>query len=174
MPRKSALTAKQWKDIETRFYNGESASALAREYKISEAAIRKRFGAKRCEAKELANHIVAVELKIKGTNESTKLLARTFADRILALQNLAGDAAANGLAISNRVSEVSKRKVLELSDNELMDAETLKGIMAAGVVANTHARIGLDLLALAAREKKEPEVIASEEPVKFYLPQNGR
>lgn len=174
MPRKSALTAKQWKDIETRFYNGESASALAREYKISEAAIRKRFGAKRFEAKELANQIVEIETKIKGTNESTRLLARTFADRILALQNLAGDAAANGLAISNRVSEVSKRKIEKMTDDELMEGETLKGIMAAGMVANTHARMGLDLLALAAREKKEPEVIASEEPVKFYLPKNGR
>lgn len=44
MGRPSKLTPAQWLELERRLMEGETASALGRDFGISEAAIRKRFG----------------------------------------------------------------------------------------------------------------------------------
>ena len=45
MGRPSKLTQAQWDDVERRLLSGETARSLGREYEVSEAAIRKKFGA---------------------------------------------------------------------------------------------------------------------------------
>ncbi|MGK5004563.1 helix-turn-helix domain-containing protein [Janthinobacterium sp. LB2P70] len=54
MGRKSALTEKQWAAVGQRLLKGEAARALAREFGVSEAAIRKRFGAQTKQIKDVA------------------------------------------------------------------------------------------------------------------------
>ncbi|WP_374694193.1 helix-turn-helix domain-containing protein [Janthinobacterium sp. J1-1] len=53
MGRKSSLTDKQWAAIGQRLLKGEAARALAKEFGVSEAAIRKRFGAQTKQIKTL-------------------------------------------------------------------------------------------------------------------------
>jgi len=46
MGRKSSLTEKQWSEIGRRLVAGEKGRALAREFEVSEAIIRKRFASR--------------------------------------------------------------------------------------------------------------------------------
>ena len=156
MGRKSALTQKQWKEIEQRFYAGESASALAREFGISEAAIRKRFGARKCEAKKLANQMVALEVELKECDLGTKILARTYADKILAMQELSSDVGINGLTVAKRLGDVLTRKVAEKTDDELMDVDHVRQISAVGFAINAHSKIGMDMMVANAKQPKSP------------------
>ena len=159
MAKKSALTVKQWNNIEVRFYADESASSLASEYGVTEGAIRKKYGTKKKQAKELANQIVGVETELNKYDFGTKCLARTFADKMLALQELAGDIAYSGMRTAKRISEAAKTKAEKLTDEELHDPDTMRALMASGIAANTHAKTGMDILTLASKPNalKTPE-----------------
>jgi hypothetical protein len=156
MGRKSALTAKQWKDIEVRFYAGESASALAREYGISEAAIRKRFGARKCEAKALSIKIVEFENDMKGADLGTKILARTYADKILAMQELSSDVGINGLSLAKRIGDALNKVVENKKDGEILDEGAMRQLMTAGMTINTHSKIGMDMMIANAKQPRQP------------------
>lgn len=151
MGKKAPLTRKQWNDIELRFYADESASDLGREFGISEATIRKKYGAKKKAAKELANQIVTVETELNKYDFGTKTLARTFADKMMAIRDLAGDIGYTGLKTAKRISKAIQSKCERMSDEEIHDPDTMRSIMAAGLAANTHAKTGMDILAMATK-----------------------
>lgn len=155
MGRKSALTAKQWKEIEQRFYAGESASALAREFGITEAAIRKRFGARKIGAKALSIKIVEFENTMKETDLGTKILARTYADKILAMQDLSSDVGINGLTLAKRLGDALNKQVELKKDIELMDEGAMRQLMTAGMTINTHSKIGMDMMVANSKQPKE-------------------
>lgn len=157
MARKSPLSAKQWKEIEQRFYAGERASALAREFGITEAAIRKRFGAKKKDAKKLAIQIVAVETEFNDAEIGTKILARTYADKILAMQDLSSDVGINGLTVAKRLGDVLTKRVAEKTDEELMDEGAIRQLMATGMAINAHSKIGMDMMVANNKQPKTPE-----------------
>lgn len=157
MARKSPLSPKQWKEIEQRFYAGERASALAREFGITEAAIRKRFGAKKKDAKRLALQIVAVETEFNSSEMGTKILARTYADKILAMQDLSSDVGINGLTVAKRLGDVLTKRVAEKTDDELMEIEHMRQLMTAGLAINAHSKIGMDMMVANNKQPKTPE-----------------
>ena len=64
MGRPSKLTEKQWQEIDARLLKGEPGRSLAREYDVSEATIRKRFGAHHKQIKTVANQLVAAEMAL--------------------------------------------------------------------------------------------------------------
>jgi hypothetical protein len=73
--KRKFLSEKIWESIIRRFViDGEGASALAREFGISEGAVRKRASTIKYEVNTLANHIVAVDQKYSKIDPSTKLL----------------------------------------------------------------------------------------------------
>lgn len=156
MARKSPLSAKQWKEIEQRFYAGETASSLAREFGVTEAAIRKRFGTKKKDAKSLALQIVEVETKFNGSDLGTKLLARTYADKILAMQELSSDVGINGLTVAKRLGDVLTKRVAEKTDEELMDEGAIRQLMATGMAINAHSKIGMDMMVANNKQQKVP------------------
>lgn len=145
MARKTP-TVKQWKEIEQRFYAGETASNLAREYGITEGAIRNRFGAKKKEAKNLANQIVIVEEALKNTDLTTKTLARSYADKIMAMHDLSADVAINGLNVAKRVGDILNRRMADKMDDELMSDEALSQLAKAGTVINIHSKPAIDCM----------------------------
>lgn len=157
MGRKAALTEKQWKDIEERFYKGESASSLAREYGISEGAIRKRFGAKREKAKELANQIVAFKEVEEQYELGTKILARTYADKIIAMRELSADVAINGLKVAKRYGDILVKRIDTNKDDDLMNDEAISQAAKVGTVINIHNKPANDAMAIASRQQSEPE-----------------
>lgn len=147
MGRKSSLTDKQWVEIGERLLKGEAGRVLAREFGISEAAIRKRFGAQTKQIKDVANQLVAAETAFQDLPVSAQISARTLADELKAISNHLASAARYGAMTSHRLMGIAHGQVEKIDDAEPeKSTESLLRIVALTKTANTSAEIGLRLL----------------------------
>lgn len=149
MGRNSKLTESQWDEIGRRLINGETGRALSREFKVSESAIRKRFGAQTKEVKSVANQLVAAETAFKSLPISAQISARTLADRLVSVSEHLCGAAEYGAATSHRLAGIAHNKVAEIDDAAPLSAESiesLKGIAVLTKMANESSEIGVNLL----------------------------
>lgn len=149
MGRKSSLTEKQWGEIEQRLLNGEKGRALASEFGISEAAIRKRFGTQAKQIKSVANQLVVAETAFKALPIGAQISARTLADRLMSISDHLAGAAEFGAATSHRLSGIAHAKVQEIDDAAPLDAasmEALKGVAVLTKLANESSTIAMNLL----------------------------
>ena len=152
MARTSKLSEKQWLEIERRLNDGESVRSLAREFKISPSAISARFSAQSEQIKKVSNQIVEANQALKALPISAQISVHNRTARLMAIQSATDDAAIAGSITSKRVSEAVQRRVNAQTDEELLDAENMRGVMAAGMVANTHAKLGIDVMTLAVKQ----------------------
>lgn len=167
MGRKSSLTPEQWVGIERRhLIGGESIRALAKEFGVNEAAIRRKIsphksadeGADKSPKplRELAQAKVQAESTIRNISAqvATMPMARqqTFNDLTAKLSNISGhlaSAAEYGAATAHRLSGIAHAKVAEIDDAKPLDDESLaalKGIAVLTRMANESSEIGLNLL----------------------------
>ncbi len=165
MGRKSSLTEKQWETIGRRLVDGEAGRVLAREFGISEAAIRKRFGAQVKEIKDVANQLVAAESAFKALPIGAQISARTLADKLVSISEHLCGAAEYGAATAHRLSGIAHGKVALIDDAKPLSEESvseLKGIAVLTKMANEASEIGVNLL----RANKETiDRINTEPPV---------
>lgn len=160
MGRKSKLTEKQWQGIGERLLKGETARSLAREFGLSEAAIRARFSARNKEIKSVANQMVAAESAFKALPVSAQIAAHNLADELRAISSHLAGAARFGAATAHRLSGIAHSKVQEIDDAAPLDDESftaLKGVAVLTELANDASRIGLNLLAANKDTVKELE-----------------
>lgn len=160
MGRKSSLTEKQWSEIERRLVAGESGRALAKEFGISEAAIRKRCGAQAKQIKDVANQLVAAETAFSALPISAQISARTLADELKEISMHLAGAARYGAATAHRLSGIAHAKVAEIDDAKPMDDESrvaLSDIAALTKMANGAAEIGMELLKATKDHKPEDD-----------------
>jgi hypothetical protein len=149
MGRKSALTEKQWQQIGERLLKGETGRALAREHGVSEATIRKRFGAHTKQIKEVANQLVAAETAFNALPIGAQISARTLADELKEISMHLAGAARYGAATAHRLSGIAHAKVGEIDDAAPLDdasLKALKGISVLTQLANSAAEIPIGLL----------------------------
>jgi hypothetical protein len=149
MGRKSSLTEKQWAEIERRLLDGEAGRALAKEFGVSESAIRKRFGAQVKKIKDVANQLVATESAFKSLPIGAQISARTLADRLISISEHLAGAAEYGAATAHRLSGIAHNKVSEIDDAAPLNEESLeslRGISVLTKMANESSTIGLNLL----------------------------
>lgn len=149
MGRKSSLNDKQWAEIEARMVKGERGRRLAEEFGISEAAIRKRFGAQCAQIKAVANQMVAAETAFSALPISAQIAARTLADELKEISMHLAGAARYGAATAHRLSGIAHSKVGEIDDAAPLNDDSmkvLKGIAALTQLANQAAEIPLNLL----------------------------
>lgn len=149
MGRKSALTEKQWQVIGQRLLKGEAGRVLAREFGVSEAAIRKRFGTQTKQIKDVANQLVAAETAFSALPIGAQISARTLADELKEISMHLAGAARYGAATAHRLSGIAHNKAAEIDDAKPLDDEslkTLKGISVLTQMANQSAEIGIGLI----------------------------
>ncbi len=164
MGRPSILTEKQWAAISKRLLDGEAGRVLAREFGVSEAAIRKRFGAQNKEIKDVANQLVAAESAFKALPIGAQISARTLADRLISISDHLCGAAEYGAMTAHRLSGIAQSKALEIDDAAPLtedSLESLKGIAVLTRMANASSEIGVNLL----RANKEAIDEMSKPPV---------
>jgi hypothetical protein len=141
MGRKSSLTEKQWSEIERRLIAGEKGRALAKEFGISEAAIRKRCGAQTKQIKDVANQLVAAETAFSALPISAQISARTLADELKEISmQLAGAARYSAAtahrlfdAINNTQTENPNAIVVTLTPSQIATGLYLGGVVADSV-----------------------------------------
>ena len=147
MARKSSLTEDQKAEIRRRLLEGESVRAVARAMKLPETTVRRNNTAQTAEIKAVANQIVNTEKALRALPIAAQRDAETFASRLLALQDSTFAAAANGMAVSHRLSGISRLLVEQIDDgNPLESLGSLKSIALLTRIANDSAQIGVALL----------------------------
>lgn len=147
MGRRSSLTEKQWQDIGERLIRGESGRSLAKEYGVSEAAIRKRFGSRTKEIKDVANQLVAAETAFKSLPISAQISARTLADELKDISTHLAGAARYGAITAHRLAGIAHGQVEKIDDAE--PEKSMEALQCIGVLtkmANASSEIGLNLL----------------------------
>ncbi len=153
---KQKLSDKQWEIVGKRYLAGESASALGREFGVTEAAIRKRFSAKHSEIKKVANQLVAAEQAFEALPLSSKLEVRTLADKLKSISGHLAGAAELGAINSHRLATLTNTAIEKIDDvNPLGSVEELRTVAALTDLANKAAVIPLALL--NANKDKMPE-----------------
>ncbi|MEQ1683471.1 MAG: helix-turn-helix domain-containing protein [Burkholderiaceae bacterium] len=148
MGRKSKLTEAQWFEVERRLVEGVNRTALAREYGISEAAIRQRKTSDVEKIKSVANQLVATTLALRELPITSQTSAQNFAARMLALQDNVVGAAAMGAANAHRLHGIANGIVQRVDDSDpLASMESMKAVALLTKMGNDAAHIALNLLA---------------------------
>src|SRR5260221_420331 len=106
MGRKSLLTEKQWEEIHQRMLSGDKNRVIARDFGISEAAIRKRLGAQSEQIKTVAKQLVTAEANFKALPIGAQIKVRTLANRLAAVGDHILSAAEYGAATSHRLAGI--------------------------------------------------------------------
>jgi hypothetical protein len=160
MGRKSSLTEKQWSEIGKRLLAGEAGRALAREFGVSEAVIRKRFGAQTKQIKDVANQLVAAETAFSALPIGAQISARTLADELKEISMHLAGAARYGAATAHRLSGIAHAKVAEIDDAKPFNEksrEALADIAGLTKMANGAAEIGMELIKVTKDVKQDDD-----------------
>lgn len=148
MGRKSALTDKQWAEIQKRLLNGEAGRVLAREFGIAESAIRKRLGAQAKQIKTVALQVVAADEAFKSLPIGAQISARTLIDDLKAISTHLAGAGKFGAATAHRLAGIANAQVDKIDDaNPMESQEVLQGISALTKMSNEASQIPMGLLA---------------------------
>lgn len=148
MGRKSSLTDKQWEQIGKRLLVGkESARSIAREFGISEAAVRRKFPAQRKDVKDVANQIVATDAALRALPIASQIDALTLADELKAISMHMASAAKYSSASSHRLAMMANG-VLERVDpaSPMKSHEDLTAFAALKKLANMSSVIPIGLM----------------------------
>lgn len=147
MGRPSKLSEAQWTEIERRLLEGESRRALAREFGISEGAIRQGISARVEEIKDIAKTMVSVEERLADLPIGSQITTHSLAAKLRAISESLASAAQLGAATAHRLQALANTEVGKVDDaNPLGSVEALKGVSALTRLANDSASIALNLL----------------------------
>ncbi|RKE36652.1 helix-turn-helix resolvase-like protein [Paraburkholderia sp. BL23I1N1] len=149
MGRKSALTPEQWAEVERRLIAGEARRALAREFGISEAAIRQKLSSRVDSIKTVANQLATANTALQRLPIASQITAQNLAARLMSVSEHLLAAADYGAATARRLAGIAHTKSAEIDDaNPLTPegVEALKGISALTRMANDASEIGVNLL----------------------------
>ena len=148
MGRKSKLTETQWVEVERKMLEGMPVRAIAREYGVSEAAIRARKSSSVETIKAVANQIVETERAVMALPISAQITAHNLAAKLRAISDDLASAAHYGAKTAHRLNALANSEVQKVDDaNPLASVEGLRGVAALTGLANESAKIGLNLLA---------------------------
>lgn len=147
MGRPSKLTPEQWREVEGRFLGGEGSSALAREFGVDEAAIRRKFRRDspivRIAAEKLAEGQKAIA-------DLPKALQPVAIDLAAKLRNIGGSlasAAELGAATSHRLAAIANAQVQRIDDADPMESQdVLQAISALTKISNDAGQLGVNLI----------------------------
>jgi hypothetical protein len=165
MARPSKLSREQWASIESRYLVGESASKMAREFGITESAIRGRVSANAKVIKNVANQIVSSKIALNSLGVSARVSAINLADQILATQGHLFSAASHSAATANRLAKMAHDVVQKIDDaNPLGAIDTLEDVALLSKMANDASVIGMSLLKsskdmLKSQQSQQPAVM---------------
>lgn len=149
MARPSKLTEKQWAEVQRRVLAGEKVRPLAREYKVSEAAIRARVTTQVKHIKAVANQIVETEKNFSSLPISAQITARNLASDLMAISDHLASAAKFGAMTAHRLSYIANTQVEKIDEVDPLSADSIESIKGIGVLnklANDSSEIGLNLL----------------------------
>lgn len=107
MARPSKLTPEQWQAIEARFAAGETASALAREYGINEAAIRRKFRRETPKVREVAEKLASAQTALAELPRHQQPIAIALSDQLQRMSASAARAACSSADTADKIASMA-------------------------------------------------------------------
>lgn len=163
MGRPSKLTPAQWAEVERRLLAGETARSLGREFGVSEAAIRKRFGAHQsvssqsAQVRTVAEKLAEANTALEALPVAQRSVAMNLAEKLRSISGSMASAAELGAKTAHRLHALANSEVGKVDDADpLKSAESLKGVMVLTELANKSAHIAINLLAANKDRVNEP------------------
>lgn len=153
MARPSKLTDRQWAEIEKRHIAGEKIRPLAKEYGVSEAAIRQRVSTQAAEIKDVAKQIATAEIRLEALPVTSQVYARTLADDLKAISANLASAARYGAMTAHRMAALANQQAEFIDDaNPVSDVEVIKGVAALTKLSNDASEIPMKLIAASQKD----------------------
>lgn len=166
MGRPSKLTPMQWSEIERRAAEGESASALAKEFNVGRSTISDRVSVISDRMRETAQKVADAQTALAAFPVAQQYKVLSIADRLRNISgNLAG-AAEYGAATSHRLAAIANAQVQQIDDANPMDSqEALQAISALTKMSNDASVLGMNLInASKAKAGAVPDQSPSDRP----------
>lgn len=173
MGRPSKLTDAQWTRLEKRLLAGETASALGREFGISEAGIRKKFGSHKqdgAKVREVAQTIAIAQTALESLTPSQRPAALDMADKLRSIGNSYAAAAELGARTGHRLHALANAEVNRVDDADPLSPESLAAMKGVSLLT----KLGNDALVpasnlLAANKERMNQPAAEEGPAQGVL-----
>lgn len=159
MGRPSKLTDKQWSEITKRVVSGEKVRPIAREYGVTEAAIRQRVSSQCAEIKSVAEQLVASDDALRSLPVTSQILALNLADELRATSAHLASAAKYGAMTAHRLAGIAHRQTDQIDEAASLEENmlALKSVAAFTATANEAAKTGLNLIAASKGRDLIPE-----------------
>lgn len=173
MGRPSKLTEKQWTEIKRRVLAGEKPADLAREFKVSKAAVSNRVSKRIETVKTVANQLVNANRALEDLSDSEQSMARELAADLQAMSGHMGKAGKYAAASSHRLAALAHQQLDKVDDiNPLESADVLRAHSVLTKLANDSSVIPSAILNAASNRevlKAAREEGESPRPVKVLV-----
>ncbi len=127
---------------------GEPIRALAREFGVSEAAIRGRKSSQVAEIKAVANQIVATERAVKALPIGAQITAHSLAAKLRSISDSLASAAELGAKTAHRLHSLANSEVGKVDDTDpLASVDKLRNVALLTKLGNDSAVIATNLMA---------------------------
>jgi hypothetical protein len=147
MSRPPALTPQQQDEVRLRLAAGEGQRALAREYNVSEATIR-RLSSHSSRVRTVAEKVAEAQTALAALPIGQQHQALTLADKLRSISNSLAAAAELGAKTAHRLHALANSEVERVDDaNPFGSIESLRNVGILTKLANESAATPLSLLA---------------------------
>ena len=155
MARPSKLTPAQWGEVERRFLSGESASALGREFDVSEAGIRKKFGSSHsvssngAKVREVALKLAEANTALHALPPAHRVVAVDLSEKLRNISESVASAAELGAKTGHRLHALANNEVCKVDDAAPLSEDSIAALKGVGVLtklANESLMPALNLL----------------------------
>jgi len=153
MGRHSKLTDAQWKEVKRRVLAGEPGRKVGADFGVSEAAIRKKFGANQniglqsAQVRTVAEKIADAETALEALPVNQRHIAVGLAEQLKNISKSLASAAEYGAKTAHRLNAIANSEAFKIDDASPEDGmHILKGVAALTNVANESGKIALGLL----------------------------
>ena len=158
MARPSKLTPIQWAEIERRAAEGESHSALAREFGVGVSTVSARVSRVSETVRKVAHQVAEAHTALATLPVRQQVQAMSLAEKLQNISQSLASAAEHGAATAHRLAALANSEVAKIDDAAVLAPESLeamKGVAALTKLSNEAAATGLNLL--AANKKRVDE-----------------
>lgn len=138
MGRPSKLTDAQWSDIQRRLLAGETARSLARQYGLSEAAIRKKYGAHQnistqsAQVRSTAEKLADAQTALQALTPAQRPVAIDLADKLRSISTNYASAADLSTKTALRMLYLANQEAGKIDDANLDKEQSLTALMSVG------------------------------------------
>jgi hypothetical protein len=148
MARPSKLSPAQWQEVARRHADGEGVRALAREFGVDEAAIRRRVSPHTPQVRAAAEKLADAQTALAALPVPQQYMAVSLAERLRNISQSLASAAELGSATAHRLHALANSEVAKVDDAEPMASlDSLRNVGVLTKLANESSHIALTLLA---------------------------